>query len=252
MVSVPVRHSCKSLRANGTSLGDEPLSRDCLAVRGKSCAASGRDRTRPKNVSYSGRNRRNLADPSRFRAIAGQFRRAAEFCHGLLALDVVAARSPGSDGCRVTGCVPPSWLPSTGVIGYPSSRNLGIPRGATSKRLSRGSFLTSSLSSISSRPRAFKPWSVRSSTRLAPQKSSFRDCSTIARSPVSSSSLLKTAQFCASLTRRHHRMTLTRTRFQSPRDSCRYGLPLILAVMGLRCAMINRCTSGKCGKRQAW
>ena len=45
------------------------------------------DRTRPKNVSYSGRNRRNLADPSRFRAIAGQFRRAAEFCHGLLGPD---------------------------------------------------------------------------------------------------------------------------------------------------------------------
>ena len=49
----------------------------------RSCAASGRDRTRPKNVSYSGQNRRNLADPSRFRAIAGQFRRAAEFRHGL-------------------------------------------------------------------------------------------------------------------------------------------------------------------------
>ncbi len=38
-------------------------------------------------MSYSGRNRRNLADPSRFRAIAGQFRRAAESCRGLLGPD---------------------------------------------------------------------------------------------------------------------------------------------------------------------
>ena len=54
-----------------------------LTVRGRSCAASGRGRTRPKNVSYSGRNRRNPADPSRFRAppaSAGALRSFATGC----------------------------------------------------------------------------------------------------------------------------------------------------------------------------
>ena len=50
-----------------------PRHRSRLPVRGRSGAASGRGRTRPKNVSCSRRNRRNLADPSRFRATAGRF-----------------------------------------------------------------------------------------------------------------------------------------------------------------------------------
>ena len=54
-----------------------------FAVRGRSCAASGLGRTRPKNVSYSGRNRRNPADPSRFRAPPASAGALRSFCHGL-------------------------------------------------------------------------------------------------------------------------------------------------------------------------
>ena len=55
-----------------------------VAVRGRSCAASGRGRTRPKNLSHSGRNRRIRP----IRAVSAppptsQFWRAAEFATGL-------------------------------------------------------------------------------------------------------------------------------------------------------------------------
>ncbi len=67
----------------------------------------------------------------------------------------------------------------------------------------------------------FVPTRVSPFVSLAPQNSSFRDSSTIGRLPVASSSSPNVDQFCASLTRRHHRIILTLTCSQSGRESLR-------------------------------
>ncbi len=101
-------------RQGGTAVGEPPvnpaLRRDRqtparrwrdggLSVRGRRCAASGRGRIQPKNVSCSGRNRGIRAIRAVLRAAAGPFRRAAEFRRGLR--PGAAPRAPGRGHSKI-------------------------------------------------------------------------------------------------------------------------------------------------------
>src|SRR5262249_12853734 len=71
-----------------------------------------------------------------------------------------------------------------GRIGSPRRRKLGMSGMGTDLRHSALGEASSCLNSISKRPSTFMPINLPSSDRFAPQKSSFRDSSTIGLFPV--------------------------------------------------------------------
>jgi len=140
----------------------------------------------------------------------------------------------------------------TVVIGFSSNRKSEMFSGRTDCQWLLSEVFNFSRNSISSRPSTFSPASKPSSVDFAPQKSAARFRSTMSRLPVRKSSVLNVLKFCDNLTRKHQRITFTRTAFQSSRVAGRYGLLRIFAAIGLRSSIINRCTFGWCGNRHAW
>ena len=161
--------------------------------------------------------------------------RAAGLAYAVSASAAAARARSRSSGCRRRGAVTRADRARRGT-GSPGCRWFDIPQ--------RRRPISQLLAELhESRPRTFCPTSVPSSCGRAPQKDPWAIPQRSAGRRSRGGARRTTRQFCASLTRRHQRMTLTRTHPSRDATALRYGLLVIFAVIGLRCSMISCWTS---------